>query len=204
MKKIMTNRIKRSFFRRPTLEVSKDLIGCYLVNLKEKTPIIGKITETEAYIGAIDSASHAYKKRTPRTEVQFGKPGLAYAYLIYGIHTLFCVVTEPEGKGSVVFIRSLEPIKGKELMAKFRGLDKEVKPQKLCSGPGILTQAFNIKKSLSGKDLCDPESKIFFAKRTTKNIKIGKGKRIGIDYAKPKDVNLLWRFYLKDSDFLSN
>ncbi len=203
----MTKKLKKPFFKRSTVQVSKDLIGCYLVNLREKEPIIGKVTETEAYVGAIDSASHAYKKRTPRTEVQYGKPGLAYTYLIYGIHTLFCVVTEPKGKGSAVLIRSLEPIKGKRLMAKFRNLDQEViqkNPEKLSSGPGILSQAFNFTPKLSGKDLCSPKSKIFFTKRKEKDLKISKGKRIGIDYAKEKDVNRLWRFYLKDSKFLSN
>ena len=77
-----SNKLKRSFFKRNTLKVSKDLIGCYLVNIQKEELIVGKITETEAYIGVIDSASHAYKKRTPRTEVQYGKPGIAYAYLI--------------------------------------------------------------------------------------------------------------------------
>ncbi len=205
--KEFSNKLKRSFFKRPTLKVSKDLIGTYLINTREEKPIIGKVTETEAYIGAIDSASHAYKKRTPRTEVQYGKPGLAYTYLIYGIHTLFCVVTEPKEKGSAVLIRSLEPIQGKELMAEFRDLDKEIinkKPEKLCSGPGILSQAFNFSRNLSGKDLCSPASKIFFTKGESSNTEIRKGKRIGIDYAKEKDINRLWRFYLEGSSFLSN
>jgi DNA-3-methyladenine glycosylase len=207
MKKINTQKLKRSFFERSTIQVAKDLIGCFLVNLKEEKPLIGKITETEAYIGAIDSASHTYKKRTPRTEVQYGKPGIAYTYLVYGIHTLFCVVTEPKGQGSAVLIRSLEPIKGQEIMIENRKLKKNIlqkHPQKICSGPGILSQAFDFNPSLSGQDLCSSQSKIFFQKRKKDNIKIGKGKRIGIDYAQKKDINRLWRFYLKGSSYLSN
>jgi len=202
------SRFKRSFFKRPTLEVAKGLIGSYLVKIDKKGLMVGKIVETEAYIGSIDTASHAFnKKRTSRTEVQYGLPGLAYVYLIYGLYSMFCVVTEPKSKPACVFIRSLEPVVGQELMRCFRGLDLRVackNPQRLCSGPGMLTQAFNIKKKISGKDLCSANSNLFFAKGKDKNIKISRGKRIGINYAKSKDVNRLWRFYLKDSLFLSN
>lgn len=202
------SRLKRSFFEKPTLEVSKNLVGSYLIKVSKEGLMVGKIVETEAYTGLVDSASQVFNgKRTSRTEVQYGFPGFAYVYLIYGLYSMFCIVTEPKNKPACVFIRSLEPILGKELMISYRGLELNIiqkNPKKLCSGPGILTQAFNIKKEISGKDLCLPNSDLFFAKRKDRNIKVSTGKRIGIDYAKPKDINKPWRFYSKNSLFLSN
>ncbi len=107
----------------------------------------GVIVETEAY-RQDDPACHAYKGPTMRNRTIFGRPGLAYVYLSYGIHHLINVVCEEEGVGSAVLIRALRPLKGQNLMAARRG-----RGENLCSGPGRLTQALGLDLSFDGHDL---------------------------------------------------
>src|SRR5476651_1318105 len=125
--------LKRAFYRRPTIEVARDLLGKVLVH----GPTAGIIVETEAYLGGDDMAAHSARGITPRTRVIFGPPGHAYVYFIYGMHECLNIVAEPEGVAGCVLIRALEPMTGMDIMRERRG--KERIPD-LASGPGKLTQ----------------------------------------------------------------
>src|SRR5271169_1227779 len=104
--------LPRSFYRRATIDVARDLLGKVLVH----GPAAGIIVETEAYLGGDDLASHSAAGITNRTRVIFGPPGHAYVYLSYGMHECMNIVAEPDGKAGCVLIRALEPIEGLEIM----------------------------------------------------------------------------------------
>ncbi len=127
--------LPRSFYARATVEVARDLLGCYLVHGERA----GKIVETEAYLGRHDLAAHASRGLTARTRVIFGPPGHAYVYLIYGMYWCLNLVAEPEGTPGCVLLRALEPV---------RGLDG-TRP----SGPGRLTRAMGITSRQNGADV---------------------------------------------------
>jgi len=120
--------------------------------------------EVEAYGGDDDMASHAYRGRTPRNSVMFGRPGLLYVYTSYGMHTCANVVCSPEGTGAAVLIRALQPIEGLDLMRARRGIETRTDPagadekRTLCAGPGRLCQALGIVAADNGTDLTDPTS----------------------------------------------
>ena len=109
--------LPRAFYDRDTLEVARDLLGKYLVHRVDGTELVVRITETEAYIGAVDKACHAYGgRRTARTETLYAKPGTAYVYLIYGMYHCLNFVTEPEGTAAVL-LRGVEAVAGRDRMA---------------------------------------------------------------------------------------
>ena len=105
--------LDRAFFDRDTLDVARELLGKYLVRMWDGEALVGRITETEAYIGRCDKACHAYGyRRTARTETLFAPPGTAYIYLIYGMYHCLNFVTEAEGEPAAVLLRGLEPVEG--------------------------------------------------------------------------------------------
>ena len=134
-----------AFYERPVAEVARALVGCVLAYEGAS----GRIVETEAY-HQDEPACHAYAGLTARTSVLFGPPGLAYVYRSYGVHALLNAVCEPEGVGTAVLIRALEPLGGIDLMRERRGFERV---EDLCSGPGKLTQALGIGLELNGTDL---------------------------------------------------
>ncbi len=178
--------LPRKFYNRDTKDVAKDLLGKYLVHIVDGEPRIGKIVETEAYLGSHDLAAHSARGRTPRTAVMFGPPGYAYIYLIYGMYYCMNVVTEERGHGSAVLIRALEPIKNITLNTK---------------GPGLLCKALDIDKKLNGHDLL---SKDFFiaAPDSTEKFTTLKRSRIGVDYSKHWAKRLL-RYAIKGNKWVS-
>src|SRR5207237_8038104 len=117
-----------------------------LVHRVGGVPRVGRVVETEAYLGPHDLAAHSARGRTPRTEVMFGPPGFAYVYLIYGVHHCLNVVTEPEGRAAAVLIRALEPVQNVEESTK---------------GPGLLCRALGIDRRQNGHDLVSTD--LFFA-----------------------------------------
>jgi len=197
-------KLKRDFYERDTLTVAKELLGKYLVHNSTEGTTIGKIVETEAYIGPSDPGSHAYKGlRSKRTEVQFGPGGYAYIYQIYGNYFCFNVVTQKIGMPEVVLIRAVEPIKGIELMAKRRKVSEITMKNliNLTNGPSKLCTAMGIDKSLYGVDLCG--GKLFIASSNPKaDFEIVSTPRINIDYA-GEAKNYLWRFLIKNNKFVS-
>src|SRR5918992_1304492 len=122
-------KLPRSFYEQSTIVVAKQLLGKYLVRKHPEGVTIGRIVETEAYVGPHDLACHAAKGRTARTEVMFGPGGHAYVYLVYGLHHCFNVVTGPAGEPAAVLVRALEPVSGLHLPADG--------PGKLCRAMGI-------------------------------------------------------------------
>jgi DNA-3-methyladenine glycosylase len=149
--------LPRGFFDRPTLDVARDLIGTRLVHDVRGVRTSGIIVETEAYIGEDDPACHAAAGRTARTALMYGRPGVAYVYLNYGIHYLLNAVTEGEGHPAAVLIRALVPEAGQATMRRRRGLagaDTLAAETALCRGPGNLGRAMGITLRQNGADLC--------------------------------------------------
>jgi DNA-3-methyladenine glycosylase len=192
--------MNHSFFRQDTVELARKLLGCLLVHRTPEGVAAGMIVETEAYMGAIDKACHAYQNRSGRTEIMYHDGGYAYVYLIYGMHHCFNVVTGPEGEGNAVLIRALEPIIGLDLMRKRRQTDKL---QNLCSGPGKVCQALAITKGEYGLDLCDPASPLRLVRfRSIPYNRIVSTSRINVAYAE-EAAAWPWRFYVKSNAFVS-
>lgn len=150
--------LPREFYARPTLDVTRDLIGKVLVHETRAGRASGIIVETEAYIGESDPACHAAPGPTPRNAPLYGPPGIAYVYLNYGIHFLLNAVTEPEGSPAAVLIRALEPLDGEALMRRRRANGngskaREIAFADLCRGPGNLTRALGVGLADNRRDL---------------------------------------------------
>jgi DNA-3-methyladenine glycosylase len=161
-----------AFFDRTALKVARDLLGCHLHVGDQIQPRI--ITETEAYVGLQDLASHASKGRTKRNEAMFGLPGSFYVYFVYGLHWMLNVVTGPGDYPAAVLIRSVEGI----------------------VGPARLTKALGINGDLNGK-LAGRETGVWFSEETPSRKQIIRSARIGVDYAGPVWSAEPYRFSLK-------
>ncbi len=192
--------LTREFYGRDTLTVARDLLGCVLVREYQGRRLLGRITETEAYIGRCDKACHAYGyKRTQRTETLFAQPGTAYLYLIYGMYTCLNFVTEAAGEPAAVLIRALEPVEGVDAMAKLRyGKPLEelnaYQRKNFFNGPGKLCKAMALDRSLNGHDLLTPP--LYVLPRQGPIGEVHTGPRVGIDYAQ-EARDFPWRFWLE-------
>ncbi len=189
------------FYNRDTLEVARDLLGCWLVRQLDGELMAARIVETEAYRGSEDSACHAHRRRTPRTEAMFGPPGHAYVYLVYGMHWLLNVVTQPEGNPCAVLIRAVEPVIGEPAMRAWRS----VAGRNLCNGPGKLTRALLIDNALYGHDMTqnsDPSNGLWITSGEPLSA-IASGPRVGIDYAQPADRDAPWRLWSEGNPWVS-
>ena len=191
---------KNFYRRRDVVEISRDLLGKVLVTRIDGKLTSGIITETEAYCGRNDKACHAYQSRTKRTEVMYRAGGIAYVYLCYGIHHLFNIVTNEAELADAVLVRAIRPLEGKELMLERRGMDS-VSP-KLTAGPGRLSQALGITTDYNMEDLTGTKVCIEERGYSYNADQIQSSTRIGVEYA-GKDAKRLWRFFLKDSEWVS-
>ncbi|MEM6297498.1 MAG: DNA-3-methyladenine glycosylase [Bacteroidota bacterium] len=196
--------LPESFYTRSdVVQISKDLLGKWLWTFQNGEFTAGKIVETEAYCGETDKACHAHQNRfTKRTRVMFEQGGRAYVYLCYGIHELFNIVTNVEGKADAVLIRAIEPTVGEAIMLERRNQNK-LAPT-LTAGPGRLTKALAITRELNAEILQSPQ--VWISQNPEKaNIpesEVLAGPRIGIDYAE-EDALLPWRFRIKGSKWCS-
>jgi DNA-3-methyladenine glycosylase len=188
--------LPQDFYRRATLEVARDLLGKVLVHRTDEGVTAGTIVEVEAYIGEDDPACHAAAGPTTRNAPLYGEPGHAYVYLNYGLHDMVNAVTEPAGSPAAVLLRALEPVDGLRLMhqrrdrARWRKGKPPVKDAHLCRGPGNLTLAMGIDRSLDTTPLFEPPLTI-----EDRGVAIGAvswGPRIGIT----KGVEHAWRGYI--------
>ncbi len=156
---LMKSPLPPAFYLDRPEAVARNLLGKLLIRQREGQPLIGRIVETEAYLGQDDPAAHSFVGMTSRNSVLFGPPGHAYVYFIYGMYYCLNVSCEPEGQAGGVLFRALEPITGLAEMAKLRKLPTTANPRLLTSGPGRLCQAFGItRQAINGVDLTSPES----------------------------------------------
>lgn len=194
-------RLTQQFYRRPTLDVARDLIGRVLVRrLSDGAELRGRIVETEAYLGANDSASHASHGKTERTRPMFGPAGHAYVYLIYGMHHCFNIVTETDGVAGAVLVRALEPLTNVERM---RANRRNKRPSEVTNGPAKLCEALAIDRDLTGEDLVTSERLWLDAGDPVPDDAVARTARVGIDYADETDRTALWRYSLIRSDWVS-
>ncbi len=193
-------RIERKFYMRDAVTVGKDILGKIIVKKTADSRIMsGRITEVEAYMGITDKASHSYGgRRTKRTEVMYKEGGYSYVFLIYGMYECFNVTVGREGDPQAVLIRGVEPLENKNLMQEKRKVKKE---KDISNGPGKLTKALGITREDNGADLTAGEN-IWLEDDGYKVKDIVETTRIGIDYAE-EDALKPWRFYIKDSIFVS-
>lgn len=126
-----------------------------------------KVSETEAYLGATDPASHAFRGRTARNSVMFGIAGIAYVYFVYGMHHCFNVVTGPQGDPQAVLIRGATSSFGTERSS--------------LAGPALLCRALSIDLSCNGEDLCRPGgSSIWFEAGGAEELPVLVTPRVGV------------------------
>jgi DNA-3-methyladenine glycosylase len=182
-------RLPRAFFERPATVVARDLLGRVLVHDAPGGPRAGRIVEVEAYRGLIDPASHAYRGRTERNGVMFGRAGHAYVYLSYGIHHCLNLVCEPAGSAAAVLIRALEPLQGLDAMMRARSTREG---SRLARGPGCVAQALGLDRRHDGLDLARGPLWVSAERPERTGRKVTTGPRIGIS----KGLDRPWRFYL--------
>ncbi len=177
-----------------TVTLARFLIGKRLVRELPEGVASGRIVETEAYVVG-DAAGHAYRGMTQRNRSLFLEPGRAYIYLAYGSSYLLNVSSEAPGIGAGVLIRALEPLEGVAIMQLNRGVERL---RDLARGPGRLTAAMRIDRSLDGLDLCR-QGPLWLGRGDREPGEIGQSLRIGIS----RDAHRLLRFYLRDNPFVS-
>jgi DNA-3-methyladenine glycosylase len=187
--------LARAFYARPTAEVARRLLGQILVSRIGGREAVGRIVETEAYIGPHDPACHAFgHRRTARTEPLYGPPATAYVYFTYGMHWCLNAVTERVGYPAAVLIRALEPLGGIALMRRRRG---PVPDRALCAGPARLCEALGITGEQNGGSLERGAVRILAGGRPT--FRVAVTPRIGITTARDWPL----RFVIADSPWLS-
>ncbi|NWF87888.1 MAG: DNA-3-methyladenine glycosylase [Ignavibacteriaceae bacterium] len=194
-------KLKREFYKRNLLEVTKNLLGKIFVVQGEHFKLSGKIVEVEAYHGEHDEASHAFRGKTKRNEVMFWEGGYLYVYFTYGAHYCANVVVGKKDEGQAVLIRAIEPMEGIDKMKinRFEGRSiKDMSLLNLTNGPGKVCKAFGLNKMHNGIDLTKNHIFILNQPNLKKN-EIGISRRIGIS----KSVDLKWRFFIKDNPYIS-
>ena len=152
--------------------MAPSLLGKLLCRRIDDEVVKYRITETECYFGEDDTACHAHKGKTERTKIMYHEGGVAYVYLCYGIHSLLNVVSGPADFPEAVLIRGVEGYEG----------------------PGKLTKALRIDRTLNGEDLINSKELWIEDDGYVANYKTDK--RVGIDYASPEDREVLWRYYI--------
>jgi DNA-3-methyladenine glycosylase len=174
-----------SFFARPAEVVARELLGTFLISSVDGGETVGRIVETEAYVGPHDPASHAAERigRTVRNRSMFGPPGIAYVYRIYGVHWCLNTVTDRVEYPAAVLIRAIEPVSGLDLMRRRRSrAPAKVNDSDLGSGPGKLAAALGITGELDGHPLVRPPVVIASGK-PVEDRWIRRGPRIGVTRA---------------------
>ena len=193
--------LPQCFFEGNTVDAARSLVGKYLVRRYDGITLAARITETEAYVGRMDKACHAYNyKRTKRTETLFAPPGTAYIYLIYGMYHCLNFVTEAENEPAAVLLRAGEAVSESDerimSVRRFHCTPAEMsfyQRKNFLNGPGKLCKALSLTKEQNGLSLLGDALYVVDVGERPKSIHVSK--RIGIDYAE-EAVDFPWRFYL--------
>lgn len=178
--------LPRRFYARDARAVARDLLGATLVHRAPGGPLGGVIVEVEAYLGADDPASHAFRGPTPRNRVMFGPPGHAYVYFVYGMHHCVNVVTGPPGTAGAVLVRALAPSVG---LARWRLARPDLPLTRAASGPGRVARALGLTRAHDGLDLV--RSPLVVRPRRGPAPPVACGPRIGLSVARDAP----WRFW---------
>jgi DNA-3-methyladenine glycosylase len=188
--------LPHAFYDRASVELARDLLGRTLWRRTEAGLTAGIIVETEAYDGANDPASHAWRGQTRRNAVMFGPPGYAYVYFTYGMHYCINAVTGPVGQASAVLLRAIQPIVGLDIMRERRGTT--ISDRDLARGPGRLCQALGITTADDGTDLAG--NALWISETAdAPDLIIVATPRIGITRAAKRP----WRFVVSDNQYVS-
>ncbi len=171
------------------------MLGKHLVRVKDRFRLQAKIVEVEAYRGRDDPASHAFRGITERNAPMFGEPGHAYVYFTYGNHYCLNVTTQPSGIAGAVLIRAVEPVKGLAYMRKLR---PKASGWQITNGPGKLTKAFGIDKSLNEVDMTRP-GPLYIIDSGPEVFEVVRSRRVGIK----RGVSHMWRFYISGNPYVS-
>lgn len=186
--------LPRSFFARAPEVVARDLIGRVLLVPAAGQPILLRLTETEAYHGEQDPASHAYRGRTPRTAVMFGPPGFLYTYFVYGMHWCANIVTGTEGEASAVLMRAAAAFGNMAALRERRTSPAGAVPRDrlLASGPARLAACIGLGRADSGADLCGPRAPFtVHAGDRASELVVMAGPRVGV----AAGAETPWRFF---------
>jgi DNA-3-methyladenine glycosylase len=222
---------RRALLEGATAEAAGLLLGARLVRGSGFGARMGRIVEVEAYVGQDDLASHARFGQTKRNAVMFGPAGLAYVYLVYGMHYCLNIVTEQPGKPGALLVRAVEPLAGVDEMRRARlewlkartnraadhGTEAErarlqlngeriarLADTSLASGPGLVCAAFSIGRSDDGSDLCDPGSDLRLEMPDRDEARsIQTGPRVGIGYATEPWLSRPWRYWIEGNAAVS-
>jgi DNA-3-methyladenine glycosylase len=217
-------RLPREFFDRPATEVAPDLLGCVLWHDSPAGRVAVRLVEVEAYMGASDPASHAYRGQTARNGVMFGPPGHVYVYFTYGMHFCANLVCQPPGQPEAVLLRAGEVVAGAELAGERRlrengrahgngragGNGRLLRPVDLARGPARLCQALGIDRGQDGADVCEPGSPLGIGPArqpalagatpaAREQAVIRTGPRVGVSQAADRP----WRYWLAGDEHVS-
>jgi DNA-3-methyladenine glycosylase len=191
--------LPKHFYQRPNVvKIAKELLGKIVVTHVSGRLTSGIIVETEAY-SYVEKGCHAYRGKTNRNSAIFNNGGCAYVYLCYGIHSMFNVVTNKEGKADAVLIRAVQPLVGAEFMLE-RTRAKQL--ARITSGPGKLCNALGIDRKLNNYPLNGNDVWIESDGANIPARNILASPRIGIGYA-GEDALLPWRFTIKGNVWVS-
>ncbi len=189
------------YHRKDVVQIARELLGKIIITTFDGNLTSGRITETEAYVGLTDKASHSFgNRRTARNEHMYGAAGIAYVYICYGMHQMFNIVTNDKDVPDAVLVRAVEPMKGVGAMLKRTG--KKKLDRTLTRGPGNVGKALGIFKHHSGLKLSSKEMYIVEDKFSLAEENIGTSIRIGVEGAGP-DGLLPYRFYIRGNKYVS-
>ncbi|MFN9992801.1 MAG: DNA-3-methyladenine glycosylase [Phycisphaerales bacterium] len=201
----MSPRAERSFFACDAEALARRLLGQTLVRRFRGRTLRGRIVETEAYVGAHDAASHAYKGRmTERNRAMFADPGVCYVYFTYGMHHCFNLSCGALGDPQAVLLRALEPLDGHDVMRELRDRE-DIADRLLCRGPANLAKAFAIERSVDGVDTVTSDELYIelVRRRAPRSSSMGNTPRIGISHRAGAWRDKPLRWYLRDSRSVS-
>ncbi|RIQ37771.1 DNA-3-methyladenine glycosylase [Jiangella rhizosphaerae] len=190
-----TATIDRQFLARPGLDVAPGLLGSVLRHTTPEGTVAVRLTEVEAYQGADDPGSHAFRGRTPRNDVMFGPAGHLYVYFTYGMHFCANVVCDVDGTATAVLLRAGEVVEGEELAAARRPSARS--SREYARGPARLTTTLGLGRADNGADLCTPGSPTqLLPGELVDPARIRTGPRVGVSGPGGDGVAFPWRFWL--------